>query len=374
MKYIITLLFIGIAFTSCQKDPVNPDTAPPQTGITDTSVVVTKKAASNYGQQDTVTTVYRRNMINGVKGYIITSTSKSDPGNTLFTYFRYDNSGNLIEIEDKLTGYPQLISKVIITWDQNRISRIKWDNSELYGMDRTYHYEMINDTLLISYAYNVGRDLYKDSLTVNIFAEKNFNKLYRIFQNCNFDFKPIFGEKGNYYNERIFNYSGNDISSINYYGETYFASPSAPHGYESFDAVCNFTRQQQVNPVLSDLENDLYGKEFKMLCYDDASDTLSYFLNDFFEYTGINYNVPNFGNTSQNFVQSHSALGASVAPLLKASVSYKLETESGMVGQDTNLTYFDAVYTFDAAKRIKTVKWYAPGTNNLAVDYSFYYP
>ena len=376
MKVVACIIILGIIVSSCQKELADPVTTPPQTGITDSSVILTRIAAYNYGQPDTLTSVFRKNMINGVKGYIVTTTQKLYPHSTYITSFGYDNSGHLTTLDYKDPADPLYYSKVTLTWDQNRITRIKWDDrsSGSYGMDRSYHYEMINDTLLISYAYNVGRDVYLDSFTVNIFAEKNFSKLYRIFTSCDFDFTPRFGEKGAYYNERIYKYTGNDIASVSFFGETYFTSPSAPHSYESFDAVFNFTRQQQVNPILSDLENDMFGKEFKMLCYHEGQDTVAYFLSDIFDYSGSYNDVPNFGNTSQYFVQEHSALGASVAPLLTATVDYKLATETGTVGQETGYVYVDAAYTLDNLKRIKTIKRYLPGTNNLLVDYSFSYP
>lgn len=94
---------------------------------------------------------------------------------------------------------------------------------------------------------------------------------------------------------------------------------------------------------------------------------------DFFDYTGQIYNLPNFGNLSQDFTQSQTALGIRRATFT-ATASYKLSTENGIAGQNNGLIYFDAAYTFDAAKRIKTIKRYDRGTNDLAVDYCFYYP
>ncbi len=371
MKIVACLIITGIILSSCQKDLVDPVTPPPQTGITDTSIIFTKTAAYNYGQPDTVTSVYRKNMINGVKGYVVTTTYSQS---TEVTYFRYDNSGHLTTLERKVQAYPQDNSTVTLTWDQNRITRIKGGESSSYGMDRSYHYEMINDTLLISYAYNVGRDVYLDSFTVNIFAEKNFNKVYGIFKSCDFDANSRFGQNGGYYNERIYKYSGNDIASVSFYGETYFATLSAGHSYESFDAVFNFTRQEQVNPILSDLENDMFGKEFKMLCYDDSQDTVSYWLSDFFDYIGDYNPGAYFGNKSQDFVQLHSALGASVSPILTATANYKFETDNGAAEQKNGFRFFDVAYSLDNLKRIKTIKRYEPGTSNLVVDFSFYYP
>lgn len=379
MKTLLNALILLLLTASCQKEVMDPVPDPILTGITDTSIIFTKKLAYNYGQADTITWVYRKNMINGAKGYMVTATSKLDPQYAKITYFGYDYQGHLTTMDFKYPADPQSSqSRVTLTWDQNRISRIKWedDPSNSQGMDRRYHYEMINDSLLIRYAFNYGQSLYLDSSTVNIFADKNFNKIYRIFKSVDFDFTTISGEKYAYYNERSYKYSGNDISSVSYYGETYFAFGStSPHSYESYAAEFNFSRLQDVNPIFTDLEKDMFGKEYKMLCYDNANDTVSYFLSDYFDYSNGMYNdIPRFDLTTQDFPQTHSALGTTVGPLISATTDYHLRTEGGTAGQRTGFVFYNAVYTLDNLKRIKTIKRYIPGTNTLIGDFIFSYP
>src|SRR5918993_5050486 len=111
MKVVACIIILGIIVSSCQKELADPVTTPPQTGITDSSVILTRIAAYNYGQPDTLTSVFRKNMINGVKGYIVTTTQKLYPHSTYITSFGYDNSGHLTTLDYKDPADPLYYSK-----------------------------------------------------------------------------------------------------------------------------------------------------------------------------------------------------------------------------------------------------------------------
>jgi hypothetical protein len=341
----------------------------------DTTVVFTKKTFFHNNQANQIDSsiqIFRNNKINGSKGYIVKERYNQTTPTT--SIFKYNSLGQLNEIattED--TQLSAALSTVNLTWDENKIVHIKWDNLGSYGMDRYYNYEVLNDTLLIQYTQNIGRDLYLDSATVTLSTDLGLNKIFGITKGGEFDYTNIFfNAKGVFYNERKFHYLGNNIESVKYYGETYYNTTPYSYSFEADSSLCYFNRQPLVNTFLSDIEKDIFGKEYKLLCY-DQTDSVNLILDSYFN-TGSWSTGVNLGDPMQDYFQSESVLNNSQDPIIESKINYAVRRDKLITEQQSGYLYKKLAYVLDSSKRVVVIKEYDAFTNALITEFQFIYP
>lgn len=342
---------------------------------TDTSVLFTKKTYYYFGQPnpaDSSIQIFKNNTIDGTKGYIINTKHNQFPSST--STFKYNNFGQLIEIlTSEVEPSPGILSTVHLTWNQGKIIRIKWEEPGSYGMDRHYNYSTFNDTLLIRYAQSLGRNYYLDSAAVTIFTDTGLNKIYRMYKGGEFDYTNVFSDsKGVFYNERSFHYTANNITSVKYYGETFYNITPHPYSIEADSAVCFFTRDSQVSTFLPDIEESILGKEFKLLCY-DQTDSVSWIRDNYFT-SGDWLSNSNYERPQQDFYQSGSVFNNSLDPVTEAKINYDVRKDGIITEQKTGDLYKKLVYTLDLNNRIILVREYNTLTNDLVTMFQFIYP
>lgn len=367
----IGIFSVSLMLLSCQKE-LSPEDPQQPLLDTDTSVIFAKKTIFHYVADSSIQ-LYKNNKLSGVKGYIIVDSSLTQNYTSTTSRFRYNNLGHLTEIQTEENASPnKILGTFKLTREGNKIKNIKWDELGIYGMDRNYDYESLNDTLLIRYNFNVGRDLYLDSSSVTMFTNLELNRLYRIFKEGEFDFTNVFSNsKGVHYNEREFRYDGKDMISVKYYGETFYTTTPYAYSHEADSAVCYFSRDRQVNSFLSDVETAILGKEFRILCY-DQTDSVSWVLNNYFNWG----NWFSFGSLTspRDAFQYENVFNASVNPLTHSTIDYAVKRDGVIADQNQGFLYKKLVYSLDELKRIKNIKEYDASTNQLVVENYFYYP
>lgn len=363
------LFIVLVLFTACQNELENELNPPTPQNLTDTSVVLIKKSVEPYFPGDTVTMIFRHNTINGVKGYKVTGLYANDPESV--AYFRYDAAGYLKEIQ-YISHQPFTDSTTLrITRQQNRITRMQWN--EVPGMDRAITYDQFNDTLLVKFNYNIGGSLYLDSLDVTLFTNSNFSRLYSMHIDGTFDRTGIFADDiGESYTDRRYHYTGNNLSSITSINESFYTNPSPPYSHQEINSVVNFTRMNGVSTFLTDLERDMFGNDFRLLSFARRDDTLSYFISDFFDYTGYAFSIN--GAFTEDALQDQSILGAVTAPMLTASTTFTIKQNGVVASQGNAAIYHNLQYSLYGNGRIKSIKQTDPVTNAITANYLFEYP
>lgn len=366
MRALTILAIITIFLSSCQQE-IFYETKPAD-NQTDTSVVLRKKTIYHLGfGEDSVLTVYKRNKINGVKGYII-----SDTGYTLGyrskAEFKYNTAGHLTDIIQNANAPITPFNNVKkFTWDGDMLKHIYWTENGTIRMNRAFDYFETRDSLFIEYDLNSGSAGIMDSTHVVNICDTAMKKMYGIFMSGLYD-NPQSGTQFGHVKQINYNYSGNNLMSSKFYGEDFNTGPNRLYNHGIDSAVLHFSRENQAGSFLNDLETDLFGKELRILAYNHL-DSVSWWFDDFF----------NYGNTNQTFLSNAPFFFMNIytwayKPMTTTNIDYVKYHDGVEIERKTALPLKKQVYSLDTQFRIKSIKEYDSHTNQLLVETYFYYP
>lgn len=366
MKAITGILIIGMFFCSCQKE-VFYETEFTDTQ-TDTSIVLKKKTVYHLGfGEDSVLTIYKRNKINGVKGYIIYDTGYT-LGYRSKAEFKYNNAGHLTDIIQTANAPTSPFTSIKkITWQGNKLRQIYWTENGTIRMNREFDYFVSGDSLHIEYDINSSSPGFLDSSRTVIICDTSMKKMFGLFTSGVIDI-PLLGTQSIHVGQTSYNYLGNNLMFSKQYLEVFNTGTSVPYTHLIDSAVLRFTRDNQASTFLNDLENDVLGKELRILAY-NQNDSISWWFDDFFNYG--NQNLTHLSNSSYFFRNIYTGV---FSPMTNATIDYVIYHDGTENDRKTSLLLKKQTYTYDALFRIKSIKEYDSQTNQLLSETYFYYP